>query len=90
MLKEDFQKLNEQRKINGEKLFSNPRNAAAGSLRQLDFNITAQRNLTFFAYSLIGDGLDLNSQTQILETLRLNGFTVSDEIKLCKTQEEAY
>lgn len=90
MLKEDFQKLNEQREINGEKLFSNPRNAAAGSLRQLDFNVTAQRKLTFFAYALIGDDLTLNSQEQILETLRLNGFTVSDEIKLCKTQKEAY
>lgn len=90
MLKEDFQKLNEQREANGEKLFSNPRNAAAGSLRQLDFNVTAQRKLTFFAYALIGDDLTLNSQEQILETLRLNGFTVSDEIKLCKTQKEAY
>ena len=90
MLKEDFQKLNEQREANGEKLFSNPRNAAAGSLRQLDFNVTAQRKLTFFAYALIGDDLNLNSQEQILETLRFNGFTVSDEIKLCKTQKEAY
>ena len=90
MLKEDFQKLNEQREINGEKLFSNPRNAAAGSLRQLDFNVTAQRKLTFFAYALIGDDLTLNSQEQILETLRLNGFTVSDDVKLCKTQKEAY
>ena len=90
MLKEDFQKLNEQREANGEKLFSNPRNAAAGSLRQLDFNITAQRKLTFFAYALIGDNLNLSSQEQVLEMLRSNGFTVSSETKLCKTQEEAY
>ncbi len=90
MLKDDFQKLNEQRKINGEKLFSNPRNAAAGSLRQLDFNITAQRKLTFFAYALIGEDLNLSSQEQILKMLRSNGFTVSDEIKLCKNQEEAH
>lgn len=90
MLKKDFEQLNEQRQFNGEKLFSNPRNAAAGSLRQLDSNITAQRKLTFFAYSLIGEGLNINSQMEILSTLRHCGFTVSDEIKLCRNQDEAY
>lgn len=90
MLKKDFEQLNEQRQFNGEKLFSNPRNAAAGSLRQLDSKITAQRKLTFFAYSLIGESLNINSQMEILETLRRCGFTVSDEIKLCRNQDEAY
>lgn len=90
MLKKDFEQLNEQRQINGEKLFSNPRNAAAGSLRQLDSKITAQRKLTFFAYSLIGKDLHINSQQEILETLWRCGFTVSDKIKLCKNQDEAY
>jgi DNA ligase (NAD+) len=90
MLKKDFEQLNEQRQINGEKLFSNPRNAAAGSLRQLDSKITAQRKLTFFAYSLIGEDLHINSQQEILETLRRCGFTVSDKIKLCKNRDEAY
>lgn len=90
MLKKDFEQLNEQRRLSGEKLFSNPRNAAAGSLRQLDFRITAQRKLTFFAYSIIGENLNLTSQQEILQTLRDLGFTVSDKIKLCRNQEEAF
>ncbi len=90
MLKKDFEQLNEQRQREGEKLFSNPRNAAAGSLRQLDFRITAQRKLTFFAYSLVGKNLNLISQQEILQTLRNLGFTVSDKIKLCHSQEEAF
>ncbi len=90
MLKKDFEQLNEQRRLNGEKLFSNPRNAAAGSLRQLDSHITAQRKLTFFAYSIIGESLNLTSQQEILQILRDLGFTVSDKIKLCRNQEEAF
>ncbi len=90
MLKKDFEQLNEQRQREGEKLFSNPRNAAAGSLRQLDFRITAQRKLTFFAYSLVGKNLNLISQQEIFQTLRNLGFTVSDKIKLCHSQEEAF
>lgn len=90
MLKKDFEQLNEQRRLSGEKLFSNPRNAAAGSLRQLDSHITAQRKLTFFAYSIIGESLNLTSQQEILQILRDLGFTVSDKIKLCRNQEEAF
>ncbi|NOT67575.1 MAG: NAD-dependent DNA ligase LigA [Methylophilaceae bacterium] len=52
MLKRDFERLNREQEARGDKLFVNPRNAAAGSLRQLDPNITAKRPLTFFAYGL--------------------------------------
>ena len=81
---ESFLNLNEEREISGEPPFANPRNAAAGSLRQLDSNITASRNLRFFAYyigSFSGD-LNLRSQTQILECLQNLGFAVGEH-ELC-------
>ncbi len=90
MLKADFQKLNEERAQTGEKLFANPRNAAAGSLRQLDANITKNRNLTFFAYAVYSDDVSLSTQMDVLNTLKSLGFVVSSRIKLCKNQNEAY
>ncbi|MDR1983097.1 MAG: NAD-dependent DNA ligase LigA [Holosporaceae bacterium] len=90
MLKSDFQQLNKQREEKGEKLFANPRNAAAGSLRQLDSRITASRKLTFFAYSMISDSKDIATQIDVLNVLKSFGFTVSDNIMLCKNQAEAF
>ncbi|MDR3187532.1 MAG: NAD-dependent DNA ligase LigA [Holosporaceae bacterium] len=90
MLKSDFSALNDQREKEGEKLFANPRNAAAGSLRQLDPQITASRNLHFFAYSVISDDVTLSSQMEILNFLRKLGFTVSSSVALCKDQAEAF
>ncbi len=78
-----FEKLNEQARINGEKVFANPRNAAAGSLRQLDPRITAKRPLTFCCYGIgiIEGGQLSNSHWQRLQQLKVWGLPVSDKIR---------
>lgn len=85
MSKEVFLKLNETRLACGNKLFVNPRNAASGSLRQLDSNITKGRHLQFFAYSL-GEcsGYPFSKPTtqyEVLAQLKSMGFAVSNEVK---------
>lgn len=78
----DFREFNRRREASGEPAFANPRNAAAGSLRQLDSRLTAQRPLFFFAYG-IGDraGLTLGSQWAVLQNLGHWGFPVNPFIK---------
>lgn len=83
MPKASFNKLNEQAKKNGEKSFANPRNAAAGSLRQLDSKVTAKRNLAFYAYGLgyVGD-LSVGSSELIDQAfLKLSHFQRLCQIK---------
>jgi DNA ligase (NAD+) len=72
------------------RLFANPRNAAAGSLRQKDPSITRTRLLEFWAYQIgyIDDGIRVNSQWEALELLRRWGFPVNDHIRLCHSLEE--
>jgi len=81
MLRADFERLNQQQQAQDAKLFVNPRNAAAGSLRQLDPKITAGRKLTFFAYGLGTAELpaQLQSHSQVLDFIDKNGFRVARE-----------
>lgn len=83
---EGFAKLNEQSLYHGGKPFANPRNAAAGSLRQLDAGITATRPLKFFAYGLgeVSESFSPSSQWQSLEKIKQWGFPVSRENSICR------
>jgi DNA ligase (NAD+) len=84
MYKESFQALNRERAEKGEPLFANPRNAAAGSLRQLDSRITATRDLAFFTYGVSdASSLGLGSQYEVLTRLRELGFRVNPDVRLC-------
>ncbi len=81
MFKADFERLNAGQRQRGDKEFANPRNAAAGSLRQLDSRITARRPLSFFAYGL-GEGaaaVDARTQSELLDRLAAWGFPVAAE-----------
>ncbi|HLB05429.1 MAG TPA: NAD-dependent DNA ligase LigA [Thermodesulfobacteriota bacterium] len=86
----DFNKLNKRREGAGEPLFANPRNAAAGSVRQLDSKVTAGRPLDIFCYGVgVVEGLKLSTHWEILETLKSLGFKINPLIKRCKNIEEA-
>lgn len=89
MHKADFAKLNEKQKELGEKPFVNPRNAAAGALRQLDSRITAQRPLHFYAYGTgeVSDPNFAQSMTQLFERLTALGFPVAKERRTVKGAE---
>jgi len=89
MKKSDFKKLNEKRIKDGDNLFANPRNAAAGSVRQLDPRITAQRRLDTFIYrATFPEGNKFNSHMEVLNYLKKVGFKVNPYIKLCQDIEE--
>lgn len=84
-----FEKLNEQQTLNNEKLFANPRNAASGSLRQLNSEITKKRNLKFFSYAAIIESQnDIKTHYETLDLLQSLGFSVNSNKKLCKNVEE--
>ena len=94
MLKEDFEKLNWQQRKKNEKEFMNPRNAAAGSLRQLDPRITATRRLTFFAYGIgeyEGEEIPRDTHSNVMKYIASQGFTIAKEhAMLCAVQRHYY
>gem|GEM_PF-993087 len=99
-----FEMLNKEAKKNGEKIFSNPRNAASGSLRVLDTTITKKRNLKFFAYDLAnfaefvqnpptaplikGELKGDYTYYEVIKDLENLGFEISSYFKKCKNVEE--
>jgi DNA ligase (NAD+) len=84
-----FEALNRQRAKEGEPLFANPRNAAAGSLKQLDPRIVAQRGLTLFCYGVGAvEGRTFSTQKEVLEFLKACGFPVNPHDRLCQGIEE--
>jgi DNA ligase (NAD+) len=90
MNKESFEKLNQKRDKQGENLFANPRNAAAGSVRQLDPSITAKRQLDTFIYqATFPDGSNFRTHLEVLNFLKSAGFKVNPHIKECQDIEEA-
>ncbi|HAL55640.1 MAG TPA: DNA ligase [Bacteroidetes bacterium] len=83
MEREDFRRMNEERDLAGEKMFINPRNSAAGTLKLQDPKIVASRPLKFFAYYIRSEMVELSSHYENLKLLRTLGFPVSEHARLC-------
>ncbi|MDO4670695.1 MAG: NAD-dependent DNA ligase LigA [Aerococcus sp.] len=91
MPKEAFLQLNEKREAAGQPTFANPRNSAAGSVRQLDSRITRERRLEVFLYSgVFAEDIDLSSQAKLLTTYPQWGLRVNPEYQVCQTPEEVW
>lgn len=89
MPKKSFEALNAAAVTEGRPPFANPRNAAAGSLRQKDARVTQGRDLSTFMYAIADEGaLDIAGQWELLQWLREAGFHVNPDVKLCETAEE--
>ncbi|HEX3011653.1 MAG TPA: NAD-dependent DNA ligase LigA [Syntrophomonadaceae bacterium] len=89
MPKREFVRLNQEREEREEKIFANPRNAAAGSLRQLDPTITAKRALAGFFYDVIHiEGQEIQNQADLLALLRDQGLPINPEARLCSNIDE--
>ena len=91
MPKSSFEALNAAAVANGKQAFANPRNAAAGSLRQKDPSITANRDLSTFVYAVADErALAVDGQWELLGWLREAGFHVNPDVELCKTREAVH
>lgn len=87
---ESFDKLNKEREENEEPLLANPRNAAAGTIKQQSSAIVAKRNLDSYLYYMLGDNLPADTHYDNLEAARQWGFKITDTIKLCRTLQEVF
>ena len=91
MTNEDFERVNEMQELNGKKPFANPRNCAAGTLRQLDSKITKQRGLSMFVFNIQEiRGMEIKTHTEGYEYLKRNQIPVIDDYRLCRTKEEVW
>ncbi len=91
MKNQDFDRVNEMQELKGKKTFANPRNCAAGTLRQLDSKITKERGLSMFVFNIQQvRGKDFETHTQGYEYLKQNGIPVIDEYRVCKNKEEVW
>lgn len=85
---EQFNRLNEERELNGEKTFANPRNSTAGTIKLMDSKLVARRPLQIFTYYLFSESDQLTSHLENLKLLKELGFRVNSNFKLCKSIKE--
>ena len=87
----DFDRVNEVQELNGKKTFANPRNCAAGTLRQLDSRVTKERGLSMFIFNIQQvRGMEFQTHTEGYEYLKKNGIHVIDDYKVCHTKDEVW
>lgn len=91
MTEADFEKVNEKQELLGKKLFANPRNCAAGTLRQLDTAVTKERGLSMFIFNIQdARGISFETHTEGYEYLKKQGIRVIEEYTVCKTADEVW
>ncbi|MGN0355928.1 MAG: NAD-dependent DNA ligase LigA [Muricoprocola sp.] len=91
MTNKAFEEVNEKQELLGKKLFANPRNCAAGTLRQLDSKVTKERNLSMFVFNIQEtQGRTFETHTEGYEYLKRNGIKVIEDYTVCKTAEEVW
>lgn len=91
MTREAFALVNEKQELLGKRLFANPRNCAAGTLRQLDSKITKERNLSMFIFNLQkAEGREFSSHTQAYEFMYKQGMKIIHSYKVCHTKDEVW
>lgn len=91
MKNEDFDRVNERQELLGKKIFANPRNCAAGTLRQLDSSVVRERGLSLFIFNLQQvEGREFLTHTSAYEYMKQQGISVIEDYKVCHTEEEVW